>query len=379
MNKHIKTLRGIIFYNLGFLEARFYWKTRKYLKKYYSRREIVPANSQKTLIYMVDGRAYSGGISDILKGVVSMFKFSKEIGFDFRINFCFPFDLRDYLEPNEYDWAVSGEEISYNSEYSVPLWLYLSMGKSRDFIIEYEKKVLHRFIRKNKEKQQFHIYTNSEWAWTDEYSRLFNELFKPGSALQEVISRQKKKLGNEYISMTFRFQQLLGDFEAQKPSIDRTAKVIDLVKKTLGGGGDVLPDHGELQIRALLGDFKNKKISVALHEEEVNRLIGKCINQVKEIRSSLFPNKNILITADSKSFLSQVRRLSFVNVISIDNIYSKSISDELYKIFVKIFVDILVLSEANKLFLLCEDRMYSSAFAKNASYINNREYQEIKF
>lgn len=382
MNKFITKIRGFIFYNLGFLEARFHWKTRKYLSKHYNKGKNVTNTKNKTLIYMLDGRAYSGGISDIVKGIISMFKFSKEIGYDFRINFCFPFDLIEYYEPNKYDWSISENEISYNSEYSSPLWLYsayLVNGKSREFEIKHQRKVLHRFLKKNERKQQYHIYTNSEWASDLEYSQLFNELFKPSKMLQEVLLQHKNNLRSEYISMTFRFQQLLGDFTEQNSGIDRTSQVFDLLKKTKESGQLFIPDHGEFQLRALLGDFKNKKISVPLSEEEASILMAKCIKKINEIHSTLYADKKILITADSEKFLSKVSSLDFVYNISKDNVNIKEVGNEKFNIFLKSFVDILMLSEAKKLFLLCTDKMYRSAFARNASYINNREYEEIFF
>src|SRR5665647_1412423 len=103
MKKFIIALRGFIFYELGFLEKRFFWKTHKYLTPYYNKNNSLPSTQNKTLIYMLDGRAYSGGISDIIKGIISMFKFSKEIGFDFRINFSYPYNLQEYYEPNLYN------------------------------------------------------------------------------------------------------------------------------------------------------------------------------------------------------------------------------------------------------------------------------------
>lgn len=382
MKKIAVKIKGFIAYDLRILEKRFYWKTKKYLKKYYKNDSIIPKIENKTLIYMLDGRAYSGGISDILKGILSMYKFSKDLGFDFKINFCYPYNLQDYLKPNLYNWYITDSEISYNSKYAVPLWIYSSYnnyGKSLEFEVEYQKKLLRRFINKNATKQQYHIYTNSEWAQGSEYSTLFNELFKPAKPLLDALNYHKKNLGAEYISMTFRFQQLLGDFENKESKKDITNDILTLLNKSLELNGGKLPDYGELQLRVILGDFKNKKISVPLNEIDKKQLISTCLNKIIEIRTNFFPDMNILVTADSETFLNEVSKLDFVYEITNKNITIDGNVNEKSDPFLKAYIDILMLSEANTLLLLCSGPMYRSGFAKNASFINNKEYKEILF
>lgn len=382
MKKLALRIKGFIAYDIGILEKRFFWKTNKYLSKYYNSLNDSPISEKKTLIYMLDGRAYSGGISDIIKGILSMYKFSKEIGFDFRINFCYPYNLSEYLEPNLYNWYISDNEISYNSNYSSPLWIYssyLKFGKSCEFEIEYHKKILQKFIKKNKSKQQFHIYTNSEWIEGAEYSTLFNELFKPSKTVQDALNYHKKYLNSEYISMTFRFQQLLGDFENIDLKTDITNDILILLNKSLELKGEIFPDHGEIQLRAILGDFKNKKISVPLNEIEKKLLISTCINKIIEIRTNFFPAMKVLVTADSETFLGEVSKLEYVYEISVNRITGESKANEKYDPFLKAYIDILMLAESQKLHLLCAGPMYRSGFAKNASFINNREYKEILF
>lgn len=382
MKRLVVKIMGFVAYDLRALEKRFFWKTKKYLSKYYNTSDYFPTSEHKTLIYMLDGRAYSGGISDIIKGILSMYKFSKEIGFDFRINFCFPYNLKDYLEPNLYDWSISENEITYNCNYSAYLWIYssyLNYGKSTEYEIAYQKKILQNFIKKNTSKQQFHIYTNSEWAREAEYSVLFNELFKPSKALADVLNYHKNILGTEYISMTFRFQQLLGDFVEENPSSDKTKAILEPLINSADLKEDILPNFEELQLRAILGDFKNKKISIPLNEKDKSDLIANCVNKIIEIHNSLYPEVKILITADSEVFLSEVSKLDFVYVIPSKEIHKVANSNINYGIFLKAYIDILMLSEAKKIHLLCTQSMYRSGFAKNASFINNREYLEINF
>lgn len=382
MKKLVDKLKGFVAYDLGILKKRFFWKTKKYLSKYYSLSDDLLVADHKTLIYMLDGRAYSGGISDIIKGVLSMYKFSKEIGYDFRINFCFPYNLQDYLEPNLYNWLISKNEISYNSDYSAYLWIYnsyLSYGKSIEFEIAFQKKILQNFIKENASKTQFHIYTNSEWARGAEYSVLFNELFKPAKPLSNMLNYHQNILGTEYISLTFRFQQSLGDFVEKNPSSDKTKDILRSLVNSEGLKDEFLPDFGELQLRAILGDFKNKKISIPLNDINKKALISSCIRKIIEIREAQYPEVKILITADSEIFLSEANKLDFVYVISSKEIHKVANTDKYYTVYLKAYIDILMLSEAKKLHLLYTQSMYRSGFAKNASFINNRDYLEINF
>ena len=382
MKRLALSLKSFIIYDLGILEKLFYWKTKKYLSKYYNKHHNVPIIQNKTLIYMLDGRGYSGGLTDIIRGILSMYEFSKDIEFDFRINFCFPYKLHDYLEPNLYNWYIPENEISYNSNHSIPLWIYCShsnYGRSLEFENEFQKKILRNFIKTNATKQQFHIFTNSQFTQGSKYSSLFNELFKPAKELQTVLSYHKKNLGTEYISMTLRFQQLLGDFVEKESATDSTVDIIELFKQPDDLNEKNLPYYGELQLRVLLGDYKNKKISVPLDEADKSILINKCINKIIEMHTNIHPKSKILITADSETFLHEVSKLDFVYAISDKNIYVTESGNKSQNIFIKAYVDLFLLSEAEKIYLLCTGSMFRSGFAKNASFLNNKSYEEIFF
>lgn len=383
MRNLIKKAKGILVYDFGFLKKRFYYKTKIYLSKYYNTSNNIPLKKGKTIIYMLDGRVYSGGLSDILRGIISMYCLSKEIGFDFMINFSFPYNLEDYLVPNQYNWKINQGEISYNSNYSIPFWMYCSHTnycRSREFENKFQKKILIDFINNNKLKQQFHIYTNSQFVQGINYSLLFNELFKPSDTLRKILNEHKRKIGKEYISMTFRFQQLLGDF-VEKPSNSRTNKLIEKLNISNNLNGLLFTKFGELQLRVLLGDYKDKKISLPLNEVEKEILINKCVHKISELHLNIFTNKKILITSDSNIFLQKIKKLNFVYTIDnmCINIDDKDIRTINQDIFIKPFIDLLLVSEANKIFLLRTESMYKSGFALNSSFIHNKKYEEIFF
>jgi len=307
-----------------------------------------------------------------------MYKYSKQKGYIFKINFCYPYQLSDYFDSNVYNWKINENEISYDSNISIPLWMYsvyTVYGRSLEFESKFQLDILNKFVVRNSNKKQIDIYTNSEWVNEDEYSLLFNELFKPSAQLEKLLNYHRGNLGTDYISMTFRFQQLLGDFENKDSYIKDIQPFLEDIN--INNRGHL----AEQQLRALLGDFKNKNISVPItYDISKDKLINDCIQKIKEIHSKSFPEKKILVTADSETFLSEVKKLDFVYVVSAQNIFdgNENLNNN-FKMFVKPFVDILMLSEANKLFLLCTGSMYRSGFAKNASLINNKEYSEIIF
>jgi hypothetical protein len=379
MRRHINAIKGFIWYNLGLLEIIFYWKTKKFLKKHYTNNNGTSTLNTKTIIYMLDGRAYSGGITDIIRGIVSMYKLSKEIGYDFKINFCYPYELTNYLEPNKYNWRISSDEISYNLYNSVPLWLYSvhnNYGKSREYEVEYQRRILKRFVEKNRSCSQLHIYTNSDWTQSYEYSVLFNELFKPAKRLLDAINFHKSHLANNYVSMTFRFQQLLGDFVKNHTGTDKTMRVIDMLRESDPRRLHEIPEHGIIQLRALLGDFRSKNISVPMSEVDSNNLIDCCISKVIEINSEFSQAQKVLITADSEKFLVRVGQLGFVYAITSNN---DNDSSDLYNIFLKAYVDMFMISGAKQIYLLTTGPMYKSGFAKNASLISNNPYREVNW
>ena len=66
-------------------------------------------------------------------------------------------------------------------------------------------------------------------------------------------------------------------------------------------------------------------------------------------------------------------------MISSNKVEEEKAVNKNYKMFLKAFVDVLLLSDAEKLHLLYTKAMYRSKFEKNASFINNKEYEEINF
>ena len=286
----------------------------------------------KTIIYMVQPETtFSGGLSDRLRGITSIYAECKRQGLPFKIVFE-PLHLQDYLVSNQYDWQINADEICWDTERVYPCTLLTYHHNLRNYLQRFAQRTILRYYL-NKDYQQIHIYSNMAIA-DREFSSLFKELFRPSEQLQRQIDFHLSKLGGEkkYISLTFRFRQLLGDFKE---------------------GGDTLPES----------------------EREV--YIIKCIKGIEELHS-IYPNERILVTSDSKSFLDRLSHIDYVYVIPGTIVHMGFTFDASQDTYMKSFVDYFMLSNAKKVFQMTDKLLFRSGFPKRAAMLNNAPYEEIK-
>src|SRR5574344_2198132 len=87
---------------------------KRLLLPIYDNKKIKCSNgnaNDKLVIYSVQKETtFSGGLSDRLRAITSIYKECKRQNIRFRILFE-PLHLEDYLEPNEYDWRLRNDEI----------------------------------------------------------------------------------------------------------------------------------------------------------------------------------------------------------------------------------------------------------------------------
>lgn len=316
-----------------------YWYLRRFLidfikinqlKKYYNKENRLLNVNKKTIIYMADGKMLHGGLSDRLCGLVSAYACSKDLGVDFKVFFESPYLLTDYLIPNKVNWVIKKEEISFNSDEAIPI--YLPNYEYR-LGIDFQKKITKEKLNIN--SNQIHLYTNMRYFTKLEFNVLFNELFQLTEPLKNKINYNSQFLPDKYISITFRFQQLLGDFEE--------------------------------------GDFEKLKT-----EDEKKQLINKCISKIKEIKKENSQYHKILITSDSKIFLDCANQLDYVYIIPGDIVHMDFVQNkDLFDEHLKSFVDFFMLANADKIYLVNFHPLYSSSFPQTASFINNKEFIEL--
>jgi hypothetical protein len=137
---------------------------------------------------MADGKSECGGLSDRLRGMVSVYKLCKSLNMEFKIYFTNPFNLNEYLLPNIYDWTILPDEICYNKKEARPcfIWDYNNNTNSQEFWARH-------FLREK--YKQIHLYTNKIFSEdAEEYGVLFKKLFKPTGELASLIDYHVKIL-----------------------------------------------------------------------------------------------------------------------------------------------------------------------------------------
>lgn len=284
------------------------------------------------LIAMFDGKQIHCGLTDRFKGICTAYEFSREFGLRFYLYHVSPFELTDYLIPNQYDWRVDKAQIRYNKNTSVPVFL-----NDWQSDVSFHKRYLAKVIKNNPGKQ-IHLYINSPY-YLDKYRINYDFLFKPSNKLQSAITEQLQRLGRKYVAVSFRFLQLLGDFKEE---------------------------HAKF---------------ITLSEKDQQTLMEQCENKVLELRKERHITSRMLLTADSTKYLEYMQsRHDFVYVVPgsvahIDNDHSHSDS-----IYMKTFLDMYMLSQATCVYQLCTGMMYNnSAFARQAALLGGAEYIKIEF
>lgn len=278
-------------------------------------------------IYSLDGRSFTNGLADRLRGMISIYAYAKYNNIGFRIDHQVPFSLDEYFQPNEYDWVLKPNEKSNNIFQANPI-----------FLMDYTKGVRLLYLRKNR---QHHFYTNinclslinQKYNTQFLFSTLFHELFRPSLKLQNAIDKCILQIGSHYISVSFRFMQLLGDFKDIR--------------------GNIL---GKCEQETLIADCKN------------------CVYKIKERHPEI---SKILVTADSQKFIDAIKSVPFVYVIPGKIAHIGHVDDANTNL--KTFLDFYMISCAQKAYLGCTGEMYKSNFAKTAALSNNIPYEEIMF
>lgn len=297
-------------------------------KLYYSSECPYVADMNKTMIAVIDNKVNSGGLSDRINGIISSFKVSQLVGYDFKILHSDPFELESYLVPNKYNWSMQKKLISYGKSQAVPVFIRaLNRQNINKRILSFKQAVLSK-----NQIQQYHCYTNLILFSDEEFNSYFQILFRPSPILQEAIDFNTKKIGGKYVSITFRFQQLLGDFkEGNFPTLDEEGKIT---------------------------------------------LIDKCLDVVKKI-SSKHKEHEVLVTSDSKTFLDKVAKLPRVYTIPGKLVHMAFTSDHSVETHLKSFVDLFMIANADKVYLVHSDKLYNSGFPRLASKIYSKPFESI--
>lgn len=275
--------------------------------------------------------------------MMGIYKICKELGLQYKIGHYNPFALSDYLQPHEVNWFICEDDVEMDlHNVKIIEWCPIGntlTGRKGGVDVKFTHDHLYKWIEESSKtsKKQIHVYGNSYAITDNEIPTLFHELFIPTEELQQQIEWNKNQIGGPYISVTTRFQNLLGDFYE----------------------GD---NYGTLET-----------------EEIKENYIKRCLEKVDEIHIQ-HPEKKVLVTSDSMRFLKAANNLSYVYVNPGKLVHMKYTTNASHTIYLKSFVDLLTIADAEKVYFIATGRMYrNSGFARTGACINNREYESIYF
>lgn len=299
------------------------------LRNYYSEDNSTNKEFVKGAIVMLDGRYYHGGLADRLRGLLSVYSICEKYNCSFYINWVYPFSLLDYLIPNEVNWSVKPSQISYNSNISLLCVVdTLSNIIAQDYL---HKHLLNKTIKSK--YQQKHIYSD---AFIDKkkYPRLFKKLFKPSDLLKTTLEKINSEIGGKYISFSFRFLSLLGDFE-------------DTEKKD------------------------------PVSDEKKNEIMSKCKKELIKQISNVPSNYKIVLFSDSKTFLNFVKDVDCRIYIIPGEITHMDIKQKSNDSHLKTFVDFFTIMNAYNVNLIRTNEMYKSGFPLLAAILGEKPFHDI--
>ncbi len=277
----------------------------------------------KTVVFMIDGKTLHGGMSDRLRGLFSVYYYCKKKNLEFKVAWTHPFKLQDYLIPAGKDWVANETDLSHNKR-NVAFRFFNNYTQMSNNETEY-------FDILDTKKPIEHVYSCITIK-EELYAEFFNELFKPAPLLQKSIDKCLQEIGGKYISLTFRFIGLLGDFK------------------------------------------DDLRWNVELSRLEKNRYIGKCLACLDCLHRKYPEYKRILVTADSPIFLDIVSKIPYVYVMPGKVVNMDFVNDSNYELHLKSFIDFIMISKAEKCYVYHYAQMFKfTKFAKTAALVGGKE------
>lgn len=277
------------------------------------------------VIAVFDGRRRAMGLTDRLKGIISLYAYCKAENKIFKCDFSHPFDLASFLVQNKYNWTLKPHERSQSIFHSRILILH---GETAQRLLSIKtKKQVHVYINRD-----YLVDINNKYNQSFVWGELFNELFKPSLALDEKIKFYLNTIGStSFIACQLRFMSLLGDFKEYE--------------------------------------------QLPLPEKDQVELINRCTEVILKLKKQ--SSKPILVVSDSIKFVNHMSKFDGINVFPEKIIHIDCTDEKDTKLYMKPFVDFLLLSKAEKVYNIVGSKMYPSDFPLYASKINNVPFERI--
>lgn len=274
-------------------------------------------------VVRIDGRAYHGGMTDRFNGIISWWNYCRANGLTFKLWWVYPFELTDYIVPNEYDWRIEETEIP---------------SSRRDTKIFYARGERGHRLGKLKADRNIWYYGNLDVSkvldyppYNEDWGEQFRKLFKPSGMLQSHLDSHRQAIGEDYVAVVYRFQQLLGDFK-------------------------------ESHYKTLKTDVQRRK------------LIDKALEELDKIRLET-PDKKILVASDSATFLNEAARKDYVYVVGGKVEHMDFSGNDAGNAQLKSFLDFYMIAGASKVYSIVIGDMYPSQFPQYAAKVRGVSFE----
>ena len=285
-----------------------------------------------TVFFIIDPRYQQAGLADRLKAIVNTYYIAKNNNLAFKLYFKHPFDIERYLQPNNVNWRCSLDDLDCS------IWA----SKLLEYRAQYPLPVLHKgcqyhyyWYQGNDAIRLYYAKTNFETpdeCWHDEFRNCFNELFNQTLLLESIVA-STGLVERSYISVHFRFVNLLGNFEG------------------------------------------NTRKFPTLDKEAQERLIEKCLDCLKTI-SEDNQGLPIYVFSDSSKFLQKCTQRGY-NKISGDSI-SNIASSSSVEAEDKTMLDFFTIGRSKKVYSVVLSGMYGGVFSQYAAMIGGAVFERIE-
>lgn len=312
-----KFLSGLTICKLASARISFYQR-----KLYNRHAPLAKTGERQVYTYICDGSLPHGGITDRFFGLLATYVYCKRHNCDFHIAWNQPFCLQDFLKPATFNWIEKPQDKIVNPKQVCIRDSYFVFYNLNDEAYE-------KFMHVN-DKPFVHVYGTSQ-NLVSYYKQAFTELFVLANPLQTAIDNCLKELGNKYISISFRFLSLLGDFNEVCQGI--------------------IPWNNE--------------------QKEGN--LNSCIEFIKRLHKNKPQYKKILIASDSVTFLSIAQELPYVYVVPGTITHTDNTTDGRFETHLKTFLDLLLISKAEEVYVYCIDGMRESRFPALGALIGGKK------
>ena len=333
----IKEELGRLSYPFGWTEMLWQRRRSARMRRRYPQGEEMPP----VVILLYNDISAPGGLCDRLRSMCGTYKVCCELGLQYKIGHFIPFALSDFLQPDSVDWRISESDIIKDLKQIevidyTPVAMHHTPRRKFDAYCDFNHNALKKWFAGVRGKKQIHVYHGLYSVRYEEIKPLFRTLFVPTPELNACIEENKRRLGERYVSATLRFQNLMGDF------------------------------------------YEGARYKELKSEEEKNDYIRRSLAAVEDIHRR-HPESKVLVTADSLRFLKEAQRFDFVHVIpgTITHLSNTSVAE--HAVYLKSFVDLLTIADADKVYLLRTGRMYNSRFARTAAAIGGRPYELVEY